>query len=391
MLQGTPSLAFRDQGEFQISDFRFQLAPHWPPPSDAVRDALLAAYADGSWGKYHGPHCQRLRQMLAEMHGVPHAWLCSSGTIAVELALRALKVGPGDEVILAGYDFPGNFRAIEAIGARPVLVDLVAGTWAIDAEQVAMAIGHETKAILASHLHGSLADMPRLRSIADERGLAIVEDACQVPGAVIAGKPAGAWGDVGVLSFGGSKLLTAGRGGAIVTSRDDVLQRLRIFCERGNDAFPLSELQAAVLVPQLPMLADANERRLTAVRRLLAACSELPGLVPLKLPEEAGTKAAFYKLPWLLTGNQDDCDSPQFEQRRRRYIAAAQAEGLALEEGFRGFAKRTGNRCRVVGELARARGAGAGTVVLHHPVLILGNEMIDRVIAALHKIAAHSA
>ena len=102
---------------------------------------------------------------LAQMHGVQHAWLCSSGTIAVELALRGLKVGPGDEVILAAYDFPGNFRAIEAIGARPVLVDLAPGTWTIDVEQVAAAISPRTKAIIVSHLHGSLADMRRLRRI----------------------------------------------------------------------------------------------------------------------------------------------------------------------------------------------------------------------------------
>ncbi len=383
--------------------------PPWPRPDEAVREALAAAYADGSWGRYQGPHCQRLRELLAAMHGVAHAWLCSSGTIAVELALRACKIGPGEEVILAGYDFPGNFRAIEAVGARPVLVDLAADSWTINPEQVAAAVSSDTKAVIASHLHGSLADMPRLRAIADRRGLAIVEDACQVAGAKIGGKPAGAWGDAGVLSFGGSKLLTAGRGGAIVTDRDDVLQRLRVFCERGNDAFPLSELQAAVLAPQLPQLPAANERRLAAVKRLLAACGELPGLSSLTLPMSFNpqpeatahsadacasgcglneiTLPAFYKLPWLLTGNDDACDSPQFEQLRREFIAAARAEGLALDEGFRGFARRSGNRCRVVGDLARSRLAGAGTLILHHPVLLSPGETLDRVALAMRKVA----
>src|SRR2546421_3080311 len=137
--------------------------PPWPRPNEAVRQALEEAYADGSWGCYHGPHCQRLRELLAELCGVGHAWLCSSGTIGVELALRGLKIGPGDEVILAAYDFPGNFRSIEAVGARPVLVDLAPGSWTLDVDQVAAAVSRETKAIIASHLHGSLADMPRLR------------------------------------------------------------------------------------------------------------------------------------------------------------------------------------------------------------------------------------
>src|SRR5207244_5610224 len=118
---------------------------------------------------------------------------------------------------------------------------------------------------------------------ADRSGLAILEDACQVPGATVAGKPAGSWGDCGVISFGGSKLLTAGRGGAIVTNREDVLQRIKVYCERGNDAFPLSELQAAVLVPQIPQLAAANEQRRRSVELLLAQCGSLPGLVPLQL------------------------------------------------------------------------------------------------------------
>src|SRR5438874_9151340 len=132
--------------------------PSWPPPNEAVQAALEAAYADGSWGRYHGPHHLQLRELLAELCDSQHVWLCSSGTIAVELALRGLKVGQDDEVILAGYDFPGNFRAIEAIGARPVLVDLAERTWTIDVNQIDEAISPQTKAVIVSHLHGSLAD-----------------------------------------------------------------------------------------------------------------------------------------------------------------------------------------------------------------------------------------
>jgi len=338
------------------------------PPVDDRRGAAKA-------GRQHADRRHPLQRL-------PHA-----GALAVELALRGLKVAPGDEVIVAAYDFPGNFRAIEAVGARPVLVDLAEGTWTLDVEQVAAAISPETKAVIVSHLHGSLAEMPRLRELADQCGLAIVEDACQVPGALIAGKSAGAWGDCGVLSFGGSKLLTAGRGGAIVTSRDDVLQRIKIFCERGNDAFPLSELQGAVLIPQLDQLSAASERRLSAVRKLLAACGQIAGLSAMKLPTEPETVSAFYKLPWLLTGNNDACDSPDFEQRRRRFITALQAEGVAMDEGFRGFTRRTSQRCRTVGDLARARETATGTVVLHHPVLLEPPEIIERVADAIRKVA----
>jgi perosamine synthetase len=360
--------------------------PVWPLPDEDICTALAAAYADGSWGRYAGPHSERLCELIEVLCSVRHVALCCSGTIAVELALRGLKVGSGDEVILAAYDFPGNFRAIEAIEAKPVLVDIAAGSWHLDADFLEEAIGKETKAVIVSHLHGSLADLRRIREIADLRGLAIVEDACQVPGATVQGRPAGSWGDCGVLSFGGSKLLTAGRGGAVVTNRDDVLQRIKVFSQRGNEAFPLSELQAAMLVPQIPKLAAANQRRLTSVRQLLAEVGQMAGLIPLQLPNDEGSLPALYKLPWLLTDANDACDSPEFEQRRRAFIAAVQAEGVMLDEGFRGFARRTSNRCRVVGELQNARRAAAGTVLLHHPVLLEPQAVITRVAEAIRGV-----
>jgi dTDP-4-amino-4,6-dideoxygalactose transaminase len=396
------------------------LSPTWPQPDEDVRAALLTAYAAGSWGRYHGPHTQRLRELLTELHGVAHACLCSSGTIAVELALRGLKIGPGDEVILAAYDFPGNFRAVEAIGAKPVLVDLSSPTfhvgqigpatsnppsgsgrdsasfplqahmecgptWCLDAEQIEPALSPQTRAVIVSHLHGSLADMRRICDLAARHGLGVVEDACQVPGSLVQGKPAGSWGDCGVLSFGGSKLLTAGRGGAILTNRDDVAQRIKIASERGNDAFPLSELQAAVLVPQLPKLAGANERRLAAVRQLLSLVGDIAGLVPPRLVADHENRPAFYKLPWLLVANDDACDSPDFEQVRRRFITAIQAEGVMMDEGFRGFARRTSNRCRCVGDLPHSRRAAGGTILLHHPVLLEQASTIERVAETIRK------
>ena len=362
--------------------------PKWPQPDEDVRAALEAAYTDGSWGRYLGPHCTKLEGLIVQLCGTNHARLCSSGTIAVELALRGLKIGPGDEVILSAYDFPGNFRSIEAVGARPVLVDLAPNSWRLDDEALNAAIGPATKAIIASHLHGWLVRMERVSAIAAEHGIAVVEDACQVPGALVAGRPAGSCGDCGVLSFGGSKLLTAGRGGAVVTNREDVAQRIKVFAERGNEAFPLSELQSAVLVPQIPKLASTNKRRLVAVQRLLGQLSGAPGLA---IPEPHITseyQPAFYKLPMLLGGADDDCSSPEFEQRRGRFIAAVQAEGVALDEGFRGFARRSLGRCRIVGDLANAQRASAATVLLHHPVLLEPTATIDRVAKAIGKVAA---
>lgn len=358
----------------------------WPIADEAVRAALLAAYADGSWGKYDGPNCKQLEARLRELHSAEQVFLTCSGTIAVELALRGLKVGPGDEVILAGYDFAGNFRAIEAVGATPVLVDLAADSWSLEVAAIPQAVGPRTKAVIASHLHGTQVDMRRLMEIAEERGLAVIEDACQSPGALVQGRIAGSWGDCGIHSFGGSKLLTAGRGGAIVTNRADVLQRIKVFSERGNQAFPLSELQAAVLLPQIEKLAERNTHRWQNVRRLITACQGITGLSTLALPVD-GSQPAFYKVAWMLESAAAAASPEQGNGMRQAFLAALQSRGIAIDEGFRGFASRSSQRCRVVGELIHARRAAQGTLLLHHPVLLESPETMDFIANALQESA----
>src|SRR4029077_5491179 len=103
---------------------RPQGPPDWPGHDLEVAAAVSAALADGSWGKYDGPHVAALEADLARYHSVSHALTCASGTLAVEIALRALQVGPGDEVILAAYDYEANFLCVHALGATPVLVDV---------------------------------------------------------------------------------------------------------------------------------------------------------------------------------------------------------------------------------------------------------------------------
>ena len=354
--------------------------PRWPQPDEDVLAAMQRAFADGSWGRYHGPHGERLRQALAEMHGVEHVGLCCSGTFAVELALRSLKVGPQDEVILAGYDFAGNFRAIEAVGALPVLVDVDPRNWNLDPSRLAEARSERTRAVLVSHLHGGLVPMSEVLAFAAEHGLAVVEDACQAPGAKVEGRPAGAWGDVGVLSFGGSKLLTSGRGGAILTRRADVMQRAKIFCEQGNHAFPLSELQAAVLLPQLAKLASRNAIRAEAVRRFWQSLAGVPGLRPL-VNRAAGAEPAYYKLGFEYLAEE-------FGARPRdEFIAAIQAEGVAIDAGFRGFALRSPRRRRAAGDLPHSMRAATAGLVLHHPLLLAPDDAIERAASAVSKVA----
>src|SRR4029077_9584469 len=156
------------------------------------------------------------------------------------------------------------------------------------------AIGPKTKALIVSHLHGRIVDMPAVTQVAREHNLAVVEDAAQMPGARVYGRFAGTWGDAGILSFGGSKLVSAGRGGAVLTRRADVAQRIRLYTQRGNDAYPMSELQAAVVIPQWTRLEKANARRSQAVAWLSERLGRFSGLKLFNPPSDS--LAGYFKL-----------------------------------------------------------------------------------------------
>ncbi len=358
--------------------------PAWPLLDEDVREALLACYANGDWGKYEGANCSALIAALSNHFQREHVQLCSSGTIAVEMALRGLKIGPGDEVILAAYDFPGNFRAIEAVGARPVLVDIAENRWTIEPQLIKQAVSPDSKAIIVSHLHGDLADIQAIVELAQELGIKVLEDACQVPGAYVDDHPVGSLGEISVLSFGGSKLVTAGRGGAVLTSQAELAQRVRVFSSRGNEAFPLSELQAAVLLPQLAKLPQRTQIRAEAARQLRESLSDVGELIPSPPTDHL---SAYYKFAWRYRpasgDTQPDCSHPT----RDALICRLQAQGIGIDAGFRGFNKRSANRCRVIGDLINARSAAETTLLLHHPIL-LQMEQINRLAETMRKVIA---
>jgi dTDP-4-amino-4,6-dideoxygalactose transaminase len=203
-----------------------------------------------------------------------------------------------------------------------------------------------TKAIIATHLHGGLARMTAIADVGRKHGIGVIEDAAQAAGATVEGKPAGSWGDIGILSFGGSKLVTCGRGGAILTSRAEIAQRARLAPRDGiQQLAPLSELQAAALVPQLENLPERTVHRAQMVERLNAMLGDIPGLR--SVADTGSSRPAFYKLGYLL-------DEQAFGLGRDRFVAALRAEGIAFDAGFRALhVGRSPSRYNVVGSLAR--------------------------------------
>ena len=353
--------------------------PDWPVADPAVLAALQSAHADGSWGRYHGPHVASLETALARWLGVPSVSTCASGTLAIEIALRALGVTAGDEVILGAYEYEPNFLTVHVLGAVPVLIDASPSKPCLDPERLEAAITPNTKAVIATHLHGGLVAMSRVMEITGRHGIGVVEDAAQVCGAVVEGKPAGAWGDLGVWSFGGSKLLTAGRGGAIVVRRPDLAQRVRLALSRGLQQWAaLSELQAAVLVPQLDGLAERTDHRLRQVERIAAGLADVPGLTPFPndLPDRL---PAYFKVGYYY-------DEAAFGLPRHVFVKALRAEGIAFDIGFRALhVGRSPGRYKAVGPLANAEVAGQSVVMLHHPVLAHDAAAADAVAVAIGK------
>ncbi|QDU44398.1 L-glutamine:2-deoxy-scyllo-inosose aminotransferase [Symmachiella dynata] len=363
---------------------RPQGPPLWPTDIPGVAEAIIGAVEDGSWGKYHGPHVEKLSKQLSDYQQREHAVLTCSGTAAIELALRGLKVGAGDEVILAAYDFKGNYQDVLIVGATPVLVDVDPLSGNLDPTLLSAAISDATKAIIVSHLHGGMVPMREVMEFARAHNMSVIEDACQMPGARIEGAWAGSWGDVGVFSFGGSKTLTAGRGGALVTSRSDIVQRITLYNQRGNLAYPLSELQAAALIPQLEHLDTANAARAVNVATLCQLLADFPGLVPLQ-NAVADCEPGYYKLGFWYHPEEFDGLS------RERFSQAMRAEGIAFDPGFEALHKiHSARRYRAVGDLQTANTAHECMLTLHHPVLLGTTADIEEIARAVHKVKTHA-
>lgn len=279
------------------------------------------------------------------------------------------------------------------LGARPVLVDTLPGLPVIDAGAVEAAISATTRAVIASHLHGLAAPLSALSTIAGRHGISIIEDACQNPGACLEGQPAGARGDLAVLSFGGSKLLTAGRGGAVLTNNPQFAQRITLFTQRGNDAWPLSELQAAVLLPQLQQLDQQNRHRAAAVRQLQAALAGSPAISLLLSPEFCSTPdspdtvatAAFYKVALLLHAGKI---------ARDELSAACIRKGIPLHPGFTALhTTHAKSRFNTSGSLNNATRLAEQLLILHHSALLQPGEELQQMAEHIRSLAElrHSA
>jgi dTDP-4-amino-4,6-dideoxygalactose transaminase len=305
------------------------LASEYAEAGAAVEEAVLRVLRSGRY--VLGPETAAFEAELAGLVGTRFAVGVGSGLDALTLTLRALGVGPGDEVVTTPFTYFATLEAVLHAGARPVFADIEAGGFNVDPERVAEAIGPRTRAVLPVHLFGRCADMAPIRAAADARGVPIVEDAAQAIGAARAGRRAGAWGAAGCFSFYPSKNLgAAGDGGAVTTDDRELHERLVLLRSHGcgddgahrliGTSSRLDSLQAAALRAKLPFLKGWSEGR---ARNASLYRAELDGCPGLALPQ---------------AGADEDCVWNQYVVRcasRERVCDALAAAGIESRHYYR--------------------------------------------------------
>lgn len=236
-----------------------------------------------------GPQVAQFEQEYAAYSGVRHCVGVANGTDALELALRAAGVGPGDECVLPANTFIATAEAVHRAGATPVLVDMDAATFLIDSDAAVAAIGERTAAVLPVHLYGRLTDTAVIRKAADAYGAIVLEDAAQSQGASLAGSRAGQLGDIAATSFYPGKNLGAyGDAGAVLTDSDELAEKVRLLRAHGERVryqhevigfnSRLDTLQAVVLSAKLARLDAWNALRRQAAARYEELLADVPGV-----------------------------------------------------------------------------------------------------------------
>lgn len=246
---------------------RTQPFPPWPQFGHPEEQLLLTALRSGQWGRTTGGLNEEFERRFAAYQQAAHAVTCVNGTVALELALRAAGIGPGDEVIVPSYTFIATASAALHLGAVPIFADINPDTYTLDPESAAAVISPQTRAIIPVHLAGGPAEMDALTTLAASHGLAMIEDAAQAHGAEWRGRRVGAIGDLGTFSFQSTKALTAGEGGAVLTNSqrraETVWSLQNVGRVPGGEWYEhhrlgwnlrMTEFQAAILLAQLDRL-----------------------------------------------------------------------------------------------------------------------------------------
>jgi dTDP-4-amino-4,6-dideoxygalactose transaminase len=389
--------------------------PAWPVHDERDVEAVAEVVRGGRWGGFPepGPRAAEFAQRFAAYQGSRHGVVMVNGTVTMEVALKALGIGWGDEVIVPALTFAATPYAAMAAGALPIFCDVLPGTLTIDPDQVEASVTPRTRAIMPVHLGHQMADMDRVAEIARRHALALVEDCAHAHGQRWRGRGAGSFGEFGSFSHQSTKLLTAGEGGSLLTDDADLARRAHslIDCGRAKDPdekeftfganYRLGELHAALLLLALERLPGQQAERAEAAGRFQELAAGLEG-VRLLPPDPRITRWSFYRYIVLI-------EPEAFAgATNRRVCEALEAEGVGAWEGYEPMSRydlfQPGlSRLPVAVEHAArldparmsfpvAEDAGLRrTVYLDENVFRAGRRGIEDAVEALAKVQRHAA
>ena len=293
--------------EAQESERPPDFIPVYTPLLDGREEKYVLDAVRSGWISSLGSYVTRFEQEFARFCGVQHAISVSNGTVALHLALHALGVGPGDEVIVPSLTFVATANAVHYTGATPVFADVDPTTWCIDPEDVERRITPRTRAILPVHLYGHPAPMPALQELADKHHLILIEDAAEAHGAAIHGRRVGGWGRIAAFSFYANKIITTGEGGMLTTDDEALAARCRTLRDHAMPPhrrywheevgfnYRMTNLQAAVGVAQMERIERFLERKREIAARYREQLAGVPGVT------FAAERSGYTNVYWMVS------------------------------------------------------------------------------------------
>ena len=301
--------------------------PAWPIATARESELLAQVLASPQWGGFH-PMVGEFEKQFAVYQGCTYGVSAVNGTVTLEMMLACAGIQPGDEVIVPAISFVSTATAVTRVGAVPVFVDIEPYSFNMDPLQVAAAISAKTRAVLAVHFGGALADVDALAALCAERGLLFFEDAAHAHGSEWKGKRAGSFGLASSFSFQNGKVMTAGEGGIVLTSDEALAARMRSYANQGRrpgfsffhhfeagNNYRITALQAAVLTAQLERLDSQIALRERNWRVFLEEYGDARGVTWQHVPEQVNRNSNY-----LVLGRVDG--------DRDAFCARVQAEGI---------------------------------------------------------------
>ena len=389
----------------------------WPQWREAWEPKMLEVYRSCKWFRGSGTHVTDFETAYAQLLGARKCLATASGTTALIVSLHVMGVDAGDEVITSPYTFIATYNSILTTKALPVFADTDPATLTMDPASIESRITDRTRAILPVHIFGMPCDMDPINAIAKKHKLAVIEDACQAWLAEYKGHKCGTIGDVGCFSFQESKHIPSGEGGAITSMSEELIDRCNAFhnCGRSIGSFKgkgsftrgnnyrMMQPQAMLLLQQFEKLQKETAIRRETADYLTANLSKIPGITPVRLPENSRAVWHLYAFRY---------DAAQFNRLSRdRFMEALSAEGVPcssvyseqyydglLDEAIasRGF-KRLWSEQRLrayresLGALKGNKQVCDTTVAITQNMLLASRSDIDHIIAAIQKLRTHSA